>query len=885
MASTRSRSGEDNQPTSNMAELVRLITTTVEKILAQRPDNNLPPGEDHEAQRQEIQSLREEMERLREERNAPPPPPLLARGIPFSAEILAAELPQNFRFPNVGEYDGSGDPEEHLSRFENAALLHQYSDPIKCRVFLTTLVRSSQQWFNFLRPGTIKTFQDFGRAFLHQFASSKKHPLTSINLFNVKQQKQESLRDFVKRFNKMVIDVPSATPDILISAFTQGLRGGDFFKSLVKKPPTTFEELLARAEKYMNVEEVQMARKSEPKASVKATRDVRPTNLVPRVGRFEPPTLLGQFAAYTPLKVNKSRALELCDERQLIRRPRSSDRGPRNPRSERYCGFHKDYGHTTDECHHLNQEIERIIQGDPEMKAILASPGGGHRPAKRTREESDPERRRAPNQRENFQNANPNMRKTEPREQPPRGVINMISGGPTDGDSNRARKASSRRLENMEISSLGIRSGPMISFVPEDMKGVADPHNDALVIRAMIANDEVARIFVDSGSSVNVLFKEAMDQMDLGEYTVEPISTALFGFTGHAILPLGVINIPFSLGSGDTRKTRIINFVIVDAPSSYNAIMGRPAMAAFMAIASALHQKIKFPVGEAVGEVKGDQKISRKCYVEEVRVEQKSAKIEHTSRPESRGFDQLHLIEEAGEVTSDDVCEELILNPPSGVVRIARTLEEPLKEQLVRCLEKNKDVFAWCPSELQGVRREVMEHKLNVLNECRPVIQKKRHFGPEKDAIIKEQVQDLLRAGHIQEIYFPTWLSNEVLVPKSAGKWRMCVDFRDLNRACPKDCYPLPRIDQLVDSTAGQELLCFLDAYQGYHQIPLAEKDRSKVSFITSEGTFCYVVMPFGLKNAVATYQRLMDKVFKKQIGKNVEVYVDDILIKSKTVD
>ncbi|XP_073025057.1 uncharacterized protein [Primulina eburnea] len=458
-----------------MAELVRLITTTVEQVLAQRPDNNPPPGQDHEAQRQEIQSLREEMERLKEERNAPPLPPLLARGIPFSAEILAAELPQNFRFPNVGEYDGSGDPEEHLSRFENAALLHQYSDPIKCRVFLTTLVRSSQQWFNLLRPGTISTFQDFGRAFLHQFASSKKHPLTALSLFNVKQE-QESLRDFVKRFNKMVIDVPSDTPDILISAFTQGLRGGDFFKSLVKKPPTTFEELLAKAEKYMNVEEVHMARRSEPKALAKVTRDVRHTHIVPKVGRFEPPTLLGQFAAYTPLKVNKSRALELCDERQLIRRPRSSDRGPRNPRSERYCEFHKDYGHTTDECHHLNQEIERIIQRDPEMKAILASTGGGYRPPKRTREENDPERRRAPNQRENFQNANPNMRRAEPREQlPPRGVINMISGGPTDGDSNRARKASSRRLENMEISSTQTRSGPIISFGPEDTEGSGRP--------------------------------------------------------------------------------------------------------------------------------------------------------------------------------------------------------------------------------------------------------------------------------------------------------------------------------------------------------------------------------------------------------------------------
>ncbi|KAL0428065.1 UNVERIFIED_CONTAM: hypothetical protein Slati_2981300 [Sesamum latifolium] len=110
----------------------------------------------------------------------------------------------------------------------------------------------------------------------------------------------------------------------------------------------------------------------------------------------------------------------------------------------------------------------------------------------------------------------------------------------------------------------------------------------------------------------------------------------------------------------------------------------------------------------------------------------------------------------------------------------------------------------------------------------------------------------------------------------------MCINFRDLNKACPKDFYPLPRIDQLVDSISGCELLSMMDASQGYHQIMLAPEDRKKVSFITSEGTFCYVAMPFGLKNAGATYQRLVDKIFRPQIGRNVEVYVDDMLIKSK---
>ena len=110
----------------------------------------------------------------------------------------------------------------------------------------------------------------------------------------------------------------------------------------------------------------------------------------------------------------------------------------------------------------------------------------------------------------------------------------------------------------------------------------------------------------------------------------------------------------------------------------------------------------------------------------------------------------------------------------------------------------------------------------------------------------------------------------------------MCVDFTDLNRACPKDSFPLPKIDQLVDSTAGHKLLTFMDTFSGYNQIRMAEEDQEKTSFITSQGLYCYKVMPFELKNAGATYQRLVNKMFSKQIGKNMEVYVDDMLVKSR---
>ncbi|PKA56186.1 RNA-directed DNA polymerase like [Apostasia shenzhenica] len=122
------------------------------------------------------------------------------------------------------------------------------------------------------------------------------------------------------------------------------------------------------------------------------------------------------------------------------------------------------------------------------------------------------------------------------------------------------------------------------------------------------------------------------------------------------------------------------------------------------------------------------------------------------------------------------------------------------------------------------------------------------------------------------------------MVKKANGKWRMCVDFRTLNQACPKDTYPLPRIDTMVDRTVGYEVMSFLDAFSGYHQIWMAKEDEEKTAFITDYGTYCYKVMPFGLKNAGATYQRMIDAVFKSQRGRNLEAYVDDILVKSKTL-
>ncbi|RVW76674.1 Transposon Ty3-I Gag-Pol polyprotein [Vitis vinifera] len=180
---------------------------------------------------------------------------------------------------------------------------------------------------------------------------------------------------------------------------------------------------------------------------------------------------------------------------------------------------------------------------------------------------------------------------------------------------------------------------------------------------------------------------------------------------------------------------------------------------------------------------------------------------------------------------------------------------------------------------MKGIHPSIASHRLNVFSTARPVRQKIRRFHPERQRVIRNEVDKLLEAGFIREVSYPDWLANVVVVPKKEGKWRVCVDYTNLNNVCPKDSFPLPRIDQIVDSTSGQGMLSFLDAFSGYHQIPMSLDDEEKTAFITPHGLYCYKVMSFGLKNASTTYQRLMTKIFKPLIGHSVEVYIDDIVL------
>uniref|UniRef100_A0A2N9FCE9 Uncharacterized protein n=1 Tax=Fagus sylvatica TaxID=28930 RepID=A0A2N9FCE9_FAGSY len=386
----------------------------------------------------------------------------------------------------------------------------------------------------------------------------------------------------------------------------------------------------------------------------------------------------------------------------------------------------------------------------------------------------------------------------------------------------------------------------VVSFSDEDLADVQMPHNDPLVITLRFGDYDVQRVLVDQGSFAEIMYKGLYEKLGLKEANLANFTTPVFGFTGESTIPMGKTTLPILVGP----ITLQIEFIVIRGSSPYNAIVGRDWLHRMKAVPSTLHQKLWFPTEDGVMEVNGDQ--APVAVTEETAAEKDSEKVHFN------------------------------LSEPKFYFLIGTNLSVGDRQEMIALLMEFRDIFAWSVYEAPGVSPDLACHSLSISIEAKLVSQKRRKLAPEQAEIVAKEVERLLEANAIRSVQYPTWLSNTVVVKKKNGKWRVCVDFTDLNRACPKDPFPLPRIDQLVDSAAGHERMSFLDAFQGYHQIPMAHSDQEKTAFITPKGIYCYKVMPFGLKNAGATYQRMVTGMFGHMIGKTVEVYIDDMLIKSK---
>ncbi|CAL8989853.1 unnamed protein product [Prunus brigantina] len=240
-------------------------------------------------------------------------------------------------------------------------------------------------------------------------------------------------------------------------------------------------------------------------------------------------------------------------------------------------------------------------------------------------------------------------------------------------------------------------------------------------------------------------------------------------------------------------------------------------------------------------------------------------------------------MEEGGQATIDDLQEinlGTVDNPKPIFVSALLTPQE--LEEYTQLLQEYRDVFAWSYQDMPGLDPNVAVHKLGIPNEARWVKQAPRRFRPELTIQIEIEIDKLIAAGFIREVQYPTWLSNIVPVLKRTGALRICVDYRDVNDACPKDEFPLPITELLVDATTGFGALSFMDGFSGYNQIKMAPEDQEKTAFRTPKGIYCYTVMPFGLKNAGATYQRAMTSIFNDMLHNTIECYVDDLVVKTR---
>ena len=391
----------------------------------------------------------------------------------------------------------------------------------------------------------------------------------------------------------------------------------------------------------------------------------------------------------------------------------------------------------------------------------------------------------------------------------------MISGGFVgDRESSSARKAhlhSIRLGEVMEVQAVSKlpRLDTAITFSDSDLEGWQHPHDDPLVIRAVVANKTIHRVLVDNGSSADIIFASAFDKMGIRREKLEPISTHLRGFSREKVLPLGSIQLVLTLGDPPCQATTTVRFLIVDAPLAYNVLLGRPSLNAIKAIPSAYHMVIKFPTTNGVGMVRGDQRVARECYsalmkqkaVDNIYVDELDMREEVNTLPEPS--------KELEPIQVDDHLEHLAY--------VGSKLTGDLRSLLIHFLKQNKDVFAWKQEDMGGIDPAIITHRLNVSPSFKPVKQKRRSFTPERQKAIKEEIGKILQAGVVREVEYPEWLANVVLVKKANGKWQLCIDFTDVNRACLKDSFLLPQIDLIVDAIAGHELLSFIDAFSGYN--------------------------------------------------------------------
>ncbi|PIN07321.1 hypothetical protein CDL12_20112 [Handroanthus impetiginosus] len=282
---------------------------------------------------------------------------------PFCEEILAEYVPNDFRIPELPNYDGKGDPQRHVNNFERIIRLYAISDAQKAQIFATTLDEAADEWFTSLVPGTVVNYTQLARKFIYHFASKKKAKRPYTHLFSIQQKENEPLREFMDRFNTESLLVQDLKADLIVSILLNSLLPGSFRSKLSRSPPKSIEELMIMSEKYINEEEFnKMKEQGGPPKNNVFQKEKKELKLEARSDKDKQP-FKGKYQHYTPLAITRAQALMAIEDPKLLQWPKKTRDTPAKMTSKKYCHFHKDRGHDTEDCFQLKDEIERLIQG------------------------------------------------------------------------------------------------------------------------------------------------------------------------------------------------------------------------------------------------------------------------------------------------------------------------------------------------------------------------------------------------------------------------------------------------------------------------------------------------------------------------------------------
>uniref|UniRef100_A0A2N9GD42 RNA-directed DNA polymerase n=1 Tax=Fagus sylvatica TaxID=28930 RepID=A0A2N9GD42_FAGSY len=804
---------------------------------------------------------------LKQEREKNPKEPrLFVRKPPYPAELLKQPYPEKYIAPTFSRFDGrKGSALVHISKFVDSMGAYAGNGDLCLREFSKSLDDRAYTWYTTLPPRSVKVWEDIVELFCGKYFQAEEK-ITLVNLHTTKQASGEDLLRYIHRFRDISLDcyanyeegeLVGVCIDNMLPEFRAHLENLDIsrFGQLLQKARKTALSVKPHTEKPKE-------KKNPPQVLTVSTVSNKRKKSNERSFDEAPPPV--------PCTLEEMKAiLDKWVADGIIKLPevqkKATEEDKKNPK---FCYFHRYVHHSTADCWTLRRKFHEKIQDgtlelpqaqqkvhtDPFLKhkngAVVSVVIHGNT--------SDVDA-------DEFAAAStamtPTAIKTLQRNPRFRSLFNQLGLNPE------ARTAAIEAImaiaadsgahcfiAETHASRAFLETTNAITFTDEDMEVQYPDHRRPLYLSATINEVQVRRALVDNGSCINLIPLSTIQAAEISQKKIQGAPMEIKGFGGVGEYTKGHIQLVLKVGP----IVAFTRFHVVDSVVPYHILLGRPWLHKHQLIPSTYHQCVK-------GRLNG-----------------KPICIAANSAP----FDQSesHFVEAA-------LYDEIT---PAGEASLAKPIGIPLPKweeirdapgaDLRDLLEQKKKRKAEAStSKSQPQYPKLVAHSLNVEPGARPVVQPMRTFHPKVEAQITQEVKKLLSVGFIKPIQYPRWLSNIVPIKKKNGQIWCCVDFRNLNKACPKDEFPLPNMDLLIDSAAGHAMFSFMDGFSGYNQIFMSPKDAEKTAFCTPIGNFYYTVMPFGLKNAGATYQRTMTAMFHDMMHREIEDYVDDIVVKSKT--